>query len=68
MAKECVKKMKKLELFGGFCGHGEEALWGGMAGVLAKLLQGSVGLVGRVLAWRFAIRYLLQPGRIRFAA
>lgn len=28
MAKECVKKMKKLELFGGFCGHGEEALWG----------------------------------------
>lgn len=41
---------------------------GGMAGVLAKLLQGSVGLVGRVLAWRFAIRYLLQPGRIRFAA
>lgn len=42
--------------------------YGGMAGVLAKLLQGSVGLVGRVLAWRFAIRYLLQPGRIRFAA
>lgn len=44
------------------------SLMGGMAGVLAKLLQGSVGLVGRVLAWRFAIRYLLQPGRIRFAA